>query len=68
MVNSPKYPFKVKLVGINGNVFNIIGKCANEMKKNKCSQDEQQEFLDKAMSCPDYDSVLRLCLEYFEVV
>lgn len=63
-----KYPFKVQLTGINGNVFNVIGTCHNAMKKNKCSEEEIKEFTNKAMSCEDYDSVLRLCLEYFEVI
>ena len=67
-MSATKYPFKVKLLSINGNVFNVLGTYSKAMKKNKCSNEEIQEFLNKATACEDYDSVLRLCLAYFEVI
>ncbi len=62
----PKYDISVKLIGENGNAFNIIGKVRKEMKRNGVSNDEIDKFLNEAMS-GDYDNLLRTCMKYVNV-
>ena len=52
-----------KLVGTDGNVFAIIANVS------KCLDKEQaHEFENRAFACDSYDEVLRLVMEYVEVV
>lgn len=52
-----------KLLGTDGNVFAIIANVS------KCLDKEQaHEFENKAIACDSYDEVLRLVMEYVEVV
>lgn len=62
----PKYDISVKLVGENGNAFNIIGKVRKEMKRNGVSNDEIDLFINEAMS-GDYNNLLRTCMKYVNV-
>jgi hypothetical protein len=62
----PKYDISVKLIGENGNAFNIIGKVRKEMKRNGVPNDEIDLFINKAMS-GDYDNLLRTCMKYVNV-
>lgn len=62
----PKYDISVKLIGENGNAFNIIGKVRKEMKRNGVSNDEIDLFINEAMS-GDYDNLLRTCMKYVNV-
>jgi len=55
-----------KLVGENGNVFNIIGLVSRALKR--AGQPEKaKEFAEKAMSSKSYDDVLMLLHFYVEV-
>jgi len=56
----------VKLVGEDGNVFNIIGKVSKALKR-KGKRDEVREFEQRAFSAGSYDEVLILAHEYAEV-
>jgi len=56
----------VKLVGEDGNVFNIIGKVSRELKK-AGFKDEAKEFQERAFKSKSYDEVLQLVFEYVEV-
>lgn len=62
----PKYDISVKLIGENGNAFNIIGKVRKEMKRNGVSNDEIDLFINEAMS-GDYNNLLRTCMKYVNV-
>lgn len=62
----PKYNISVKLIGENGNAFNIIGKVRKEMKRNGVSNDEIDLFINEAMS-GDYNNLLRTCMKYVNV-
>ncbi len=62
----PNYDISVKLIGENGNAFNIIGKVRKEMKRNGVSNDEIDLFINEAMS-GDYDNLLRTCMKYVNV-
>lgn len=57
----------VKLVGEDGNVFNLIGKVSSGLKK-AGQEDKAKEFTERAFKMHSYDEVLRLILEYVEVV
>lgn len=56
-----------KLIGTDGNVFSVIGKVSSCLKKAKLS-DQAKEFTEKAFDAGSYDEVLRLCMEYVDVV
>ena len=62
----PKYDISVKLIGENGNAFNIIGKVRKEMKRNGVPNDEIDLFINEAMS-GDYNNLLRTCMKYVNV-
>jgi hypothetical protein len=63
-----KYPeITVKLIGENGNVFNIIGLVSRALKRGKVPASEVSKFQNDAFSSPSYDAVLQLCMEWVEV-
>ncbi len=55
-----------KLIGEDGNVFNIIGQVSKVLKEAGQSN-IAKEFTDRAFASSSYDEVLRLCQEYVEV-
>ena len=63
--NDAKKP-RVKLTGEDGNAFAILGRCRAAARKASWSQERIQEFLDKARS-GDYNNLLCVCTEYFDV-
>lgn len=67
MKNGPKYPdIHIKLVGENGNAFNILGICLRAMREANLPKAEQDEFYKEATS-GNYDHLLATCLEWFDV-
>ena len=56
----------VKLTGIDGNVFSIIGTMSRTLKAQGLFK-EAQDFSRKAMNCHSYDAVLQLCCEYADI-
>ena len=57
---------KLKLVGADGNVFNILGLATRAARQAGWSDEEVKEFQEKAMS-GTYDQVIQLCMEKFDV-
>ena len=55
-----------KLVGTDGNVFSIIGKVSNTLKKAGLPE-QAKEFTGKAFSSGSYDDVLALTMECVDV-
>jgi hypothetical protein len=55
-----------KLIGEDGNVFNIIGRVSRSLKEAGLKE-QAKEFQEKAFSAHSYDEVLCLCMEYVEV-
>ena len=55
-----------KLIGADGNVFNIIGIVRKTLIR-AGQKDKAKEFYDKAHQCDSYDAVLRLVHDYVEV-
>lgn len=60
-----KTNIKVKLVGANGNAFNIMGLVCEALKRNG-RKDLADAYLAEAMS-GDYNNLLRVTMEYVEV-
>lgn len=57
-----------KLIGENGNVFNIIFRVSRTLK-DYGYEDKAIEFKYKAMNeCRSYDEVLRLVMDYVEII
>ena len=57
---------RCKLVGTDGNVFSVIGKVRDSLRKAGL-RDKADEFSSKAMKQHSYDDILSLCFEYVEV-
>lgn len=57
---------EVQLSGEDGNVFSIIGRCSKALRR--VCPEAAAEFCDKATAAQSYDEVLRLAMEYCEVV
>lgn len=56
----------VKLVGQNGNVFNVIGLVKRALER-AGQRDKAEEFVKRAFKSGSYDNVLALVFEYCEV-
>ena len=56
----------VKLIGQDGNAFNIMGLCMRAAKKAGWSDEQWQVVLTKMMS-GDYSNLLAVAMEYFNV-
>lgn len=65
---SPPGPSKpvCKLVGTDGNVFSIIARVKQALKK-AGQEDRAQEFVEKAFQARSYNEVLALCTDYVDV-
>lgn len=55
-----------KLVGMDGNVFAIVGTVAACLKRAGL-RDQAREFSQKALRAKSYNEVLTLCMEYVDV-
>ena len=53
----------VKLVGEDGNVFNVIGRASRALKADG-QPDKAKELTEKAFNAESYDEVLTLVMEY----
>jgi hypothetical protein len=56
----------LKIIGKDGNAFAILGAALKAGREAGWSVDRMREFSDKAQS-GDYDNLLRVCAEFFEV-
>ena len=63
---SKKKVVKVKLIGEDGNVFNVIGRTARALEKGGEAK-KAIEFRERAFKCHSYGEVLALATEYCEV-
>lgn len=55
-----------KLIGIDGNVFNIIGLVVKTLKR-AGQADKAKEFANRAMQAASYDDVLVMLSDYVEI-
>ena len=58
---------KVELIGRNGNAFAILGRCRQASRKGGWTTEEWESFESEATS-GDYDHLLRVVMERFEVL
>ena len=62
-----KYPnITVKLLGENGNAFNLIGIVCRELRKNGVPKEEIDLFMKQA-TAGTYDDLLITCMEWVNV-
>lgn len=67
MANAVKYPeITINLTRIDGNAFNILGVCINEMRKAELPREKRDEFYKEATS-GNYDHLLQTCMKWFNV-
>ena len=66
VVAKPEKLARVKLVGQDGNAFNLLGLCKRAGQKAGYSKEQLDAFMNEAMS-GDYDHLLRTCMKWFEV-
>lgn len=57
---------KAKLVGTNGNIFNLLG-IASKSLKTAGQKDKATEMSKRVMSSNSYDEALSIIMEYVEV-
>ena len=57
----------VKLSGINGNAFAVMGEVRRGLQKADATQKHIDKYLKEAMS-GDYDNLLRVSREYVDVI
>lgn len=62
----PKYDIDVKLIGENGNVFNLMSKCTLAMKRHGVDSEEIEKFKDECRES-DYDHALRTMMKWVNV-
>ena len=58
---------KVKLIGENGNIFNLMGIASSALRKAGL-KDEATAMMDKVFDCDSYDMALLVIQEYVEVI
>lgn len=62
-----KYPnITVRLTGVNGNAFSIIGAVKKELRRAGVSTEEQEQFFKEA-TAGDYDNVLQTAMRWVNV-
>ena len=63
----PKYPnVEVKLTGVDGNAFAIMGAVSRELRKGGVPKEEINEYTTQSMS-GDYDNLLRTAMNWVTV-
>ena len=63
----PRTNIEVQLVGQDGNAFAIMGAVTKALRQNGYTPDDIDEYKKAAMS-GDYDNLLRVTMEWVEVV
>lgn len=58
---------KVKIIGRNGNIFNIVGKVSKELEKNS-QKKEASEMRNKVFESRSYEEALMVISNYVEIV
>lgn len=57
----------IKLVGEDGNIFSILGRCRKQMKQMGASPLEIDAFAKQVTDSASYDEALHVVQEWFEV-
>ena len=56
---------RVKLVGTDGNIFAVVGRCKQALK-DAGQLDQAEEMMQRAFKSTSYDEALGICQEYIE--
>lgn len=66
---TPKHPeIEVKLSGMDGNVFVLLGACRRAMQRAGVPGAEVQEFTDEVAASHSYDEALQTMMRWVEVI
>lgn len=65
MDNNSKKPV-AKLIGADGNVFNLLGVCKSALSK-AGMRDKADEMSKRVFACSSYDEALQIMMEYVDV-
>ena len=57
---------RLKLIGKDGNAFNLLGLAKRDAKRAGWPQEKVNAFMKQATS-GDYDHLLQTCMKYFDV-
>lgn len=63
----PKYDIEVELVGNDGNAFAIMGAVRKALREAGATEEELSQYYAESTS-GDYDNLLRVAMEWVEVV
>ena len=66
MVNVEVKKPKAKLIGVDGNIFNLIGITSRSLKR-AGQNDKATEMSKRVMNSGSYDEALSIIMEYVEV-
>jgi hypothetical protein len=56
---------RVKLVGEDGNIFSIVGRCCRALRSAGAAE-QADELSEKVMACKSYDEALQTVMKYVE--
>jgi len=56
---------RVKLVGTDGNIFAILGRCKQALK-DAGQSDQAEEMMQRVFKATSYDEALAICQEYID--
>lgn len=63
----PKYQVEVELVGQDGNAYAIMGRVQRALKQAGASKEELDRYFTES-TAGDYDNLLRVAMEWVEVI
>ena len=67
-MSKPKYEnVTVELIGFDGNAYSILGKTVKALRREGVPKEEIDQYLTEAKS-GDYDNLLRVTMEWVEVL
>jgi hypothetical protein len=67
LIMQTKYPhITVRLTGINGNAFSVLGACRRAAERARLPQEEIDAFYTEAKS-DDYDHLIQTAMRWFDV-
>ena len=56
-----------KLIGEDGNIFNLMGKASKTLKENGM-QEEAKKMCEEIQSCKSYDEALCVLMDYVDII
>lgn len=66
-MSNSKTGIEVKLIGEDGNVFNLMGIVSRAMRRNGISKDEIEQFQNEVTSSESYDEALQVMMRWVDV-